>query len=135
MWSADNIPHELTVLRQWVCWKEVFRNEKPTKIPINPRTGGMAMSNMRGTWGSFGDAMSAYRASLIEVPIKQLKGVGFVFTANDPYVGIDLDDCIITTDNGAEFKQWAKDVLLRVPSYTEVSPSHKGVHIDRKSVV
>jgi len=53
--------------------------------------------------------------------------VGFVFTENDPIVGVDLDDCRDpqTGDVDAE----ALDIIDRLDSYTEISPSGTGYHV------
>lgn len=52
---------------------------------------------------------------------------GFVFTAEDPFTGIDLDGC--RNPETGEFAQWARDIILQAKSYTEVSPSQTGVKI------
>lgn len=41
----DNIPPEMKAVNNWVCWKFQKRGGKNTKIPYNPKTGGMAKSN------------------------------------------------------------------------------------------
>ncbi|MFC6888192.1 hypothetical protein [Halorubrum trueperi] len=54
-------------------------------------------------------------------------GLGVVFTADDPLVGVDLDDC---RDPETETPTaWAADVIGQLDSYTEVSPSETGYHI------
>jgi len=50
-----------------------------------------------------------------------------VFTEDDPYVGIDLDNCL-DPDTG-ELQGWAADNVSAMNSYTEVSPSGTGIHI------
>lgn len=44
---------------------------------------------------------------------------GFVFTASDPFCGVDLDRC---TDPG-EIEPWAAEILDELNSYTELSPA------------
>lgn len=52
------------------------------------------------------------------------QGPAFVFTEDDPWVGIDLDDCL---ENG-ELKEWAKPIVERLSkTYGEVSPSCSGL--------
>ncbi|ELZ27030.1 hypothetical protein C474_16809 [Halogeometricum pallidum JCM 14848] len=54
-------------------------------------------------------------------------GLGFVFTDDDPFVGVDLDDCRdVETGNG---DLWAVSIVDRLDSYTEVSPSGTGYHV------
>ncbi len=55
-----------------------------------------------------------------------LAGVGFVFTADDPFCGIDLDKSI---DASGTIKPWALDLLAKLDSYTEISPSGRGVKV------
>lgn len=51
-------------------------------------------------------------------------GIGFVFTAEDPYVGIDLDHAV-----QSEIQPWAMQIVRQLDSYTEFSPSATGLHI------
>ena len=43
---------------------------------------------------------------------------GFVFTASDPYAGIDLDDC--RDPETGEIASWAQQIVDALESYTEV---------------
>jgi len=115
--SFSNIPAELKALPQWVCWKLVPREGmKPTKLPINPRTGDLADVTNPETWASFDVAVAA---SL------QHSGIGFVFTEDDDYCGIDLDD----THGDAEAYARQIKVFQEFASYSELSPSGNGLHI------
>jgi len=116
-----NFPAEMITLPQWVPyslrWSE--KTGKFDKIPMNPNTGYNAKSNKPDTWGCF------------EIAVKRalnrgLGGIGFVFSVNDPYVGIDLDKCV-NEDGGIE--TWASEIIAELNSYTELSPSGKGYHI------
>ena len=67
---------ELKKLPHWVCWKaEQGENGKLRKVPINPITGGGAMSNTPSTWTDFETAVKAS---------EQYSGVGFMFAP--PYL-------------------------------------------------
>lgn len=118
--DRDAIPHRLTVYDNWVCWQYEHRDGTPTKIPIDPTTGTYASVSAPATWSEFDAAYQYYR----ETPVD---GIGIVFTGEDPFVGIDLDDCR-DPDSGT-LTEWAKDVITRLDSYTEVSPSGTGVHL------
>ncbi|ELZ68542.1 hypothetical protein C457_11076 [Haloferax prahovense DSM 18310] len=50
-----------------------------------------------------------------------------MFTAEDPIVGIDLDDCR-DPDTG-DVDDDAQDIIDRLDSYTEISPSGTGYHV------
>lgn len=110
--KIDSIPTELHNLKQWVCWKMIKNDKgKTTKIPINPFTGGNAMSNNTDTWGTMMEAV-------IAVSKFNLDGIGFMFDNN--YFGIDLDDCEIEMRN---------EFIEQMQSYTEISQSGNGIHI------
>lgn len=109
-------PKELKALPQWVGFK------LPGKEPINPKTGQYAKSNDSTTWGTYDEAVRA-------VQEKGLDGVGFMFAP--PYVGIDLDDCVV---NGV-LNAFAREVISKCNSYTEFSPSRTGIHILVKGTI
>src|SRR4028119_1074650 len=76
--SNPNVPAELRDLDQWVGWEYA----KGKKRPLDPATGEGASTTDPETWGTFTDANAL------------AERVGFVFTEDDPYCGIDLDDCL-----------------------------------------
>jgi hypothetical protein len=98
---------------QWVAWKygALKKNGKRPKVPINPHTGKKADTTDPATWGSFDEAGEA--------------GIGFVLTADDPYVCVDLDNCV----KDGEVAPWALAIVKALDSYTEISPSGTGLHI------
>lgn len=116
---ATGIPQELTELRQWLSWDYETRNGKPTKVPINSRTGGRAQSTNSGTWSTFGEAFADYR--------RGRAGVGFVFAASDPYCGVDLDACHDPATG--QLTPWAQRIVTMLDSYCEISPSGYGVKL------
>jgi hypothetical protein len=60
-------------------------------------------------------------------------GIGFVFSPDDPYFGIDLDDCL---DAEGNLKPWAQPILGRfADSYAEISPSGLGIKIFAKGTL
>jgi len=113
----ERVPTELKTRKQWVCWKQVDRGGKLTKVPFQP-TGEPASSTGPDTWSTFASAVAAMAG---------YAGVGFVFDANDCYVGIDLDGCIEPTSGKLE--DWAKAIIVQMGSYAEISPSGTGVKI------
>ena len=120
----DNIPQDLRDLYQWVCWKSQERNEKFTKVPFSPQTGTLAATSDPRTWSDFDTACRAFEQGNFD-------GIGFVFTKNDPYCGIDLDKCR-DPDTGI-IEPWAQAIIEQLNSYTEMSPSEGGVHIITES--
>lgn len=112
------IPQQLIARPQWVAWRTEVRDGKPTKVPYTPGTARpgwfKASATDPATWGSCAGSVAA-----------DLDGVGYVFSAGDPFTGIDLDDCFV---DGALHPAAAALVSL-FDSYTERSPSGGGLHI------
>jgi hypothetical protein len=116
----DNIPVELRYCPQWVCWRyEDRQSDKPTKVPITPGSGWLASVTDQTTWRSFDEASAFARNNPTLIA-----GVGFVFTRDDPYTGIDLDG---GGDENVQRRQ--QSIMEKFASYTELSPSNQGVHI------
>jgi primase-polymerase (primpol)-like protein len=129
MVAADNVPHVLRVYQrpQWVCWRYESRHEgkKPDKKPINAKTLGYAGPRWPNSWSSFDTAYATYlHHSQIDTP-GRLDGVGFFLTAEDPFIAVDLDNCLdeegITTH--------ALEIVQALQSYSEISPSGRGIRI------
>jgi putative DNA primase/helicase len=59
--------------------------------------------------------------------IENLNGIGFVFSADDSFMGIDLDKC--RDSESGELTSEARTFIEKVDSYTEASPSGTGAHI------
>lgn len=114
------IPKELQERKQWICWKYEKHpgRAKPTKVPYNPLTGFKASTMDASTWTDFETA---------KAQMGRYSGIGFVFTKDDPYVGIDLDH--VLDDNGNFIQKDAKEIFEKCSSYTEISPSGTGIHI------
>lgn len=114
--NSAKIPQALKNRRQWVLWKIVGRgNDKPTKVPLTV-SGSPASSTDPNTWTDFETAAAA-------APVN----IGFVFSAEDPFCGIDLDGC--RNSETGEIASWAKSWIVKFNSYSEVSPSRTGVKI------
>ena len=118
---------ELQRLLQWVAWKleDDPNRDKPRKVPVNPRTGKNAATNRPASWGTYQQAVDRAKRD-------DLAGIGFVFTANDPYCGVDLDGCI---DDNGNLKPWADGYAHKLNSYTEVSQSGTGLHVIVKATL
>jgi putative DNA primase/helicase len=115
------IPKELQEIANWVTWRYEVQGGKRTKIPVNPKTGGNAMCNEPATWATFSEAVKYWKAHKEEV-----SGIGFALK-NSPYAGLDLDDC--RDPQTGEIEPWAAEIVAEMKSYTEVTPSGKGVRI------
>ncbi|UPV77113.1 hypothetical protein M0R89_21940 (plasmid) [Halorussus limi] len=118
--EPEAIPETLRDREQWVCWREAERDGKPTKIPVTPGAGGFASATESETWASF-------EAALDYSETEHADGVGFVFTDDDSIVGVDLDDCRDPETDDVD--DAALDIIERLDSYTEISPSGTGYHV------
>ncbi|PFG11276.1 hypothetical protein [Marinobacter sp. LV10MA510-1] len=118
--NLDAVPGELQECPQWVVWKAVNKGGgKVSKVPHNPKTGRQASTKIRGDWGIFDEACEAYLMG-------GYAGIGFVFTADDPFVGVDLDNCF---DELGALRDDARQAVDELQSFTERSPSGNGLHI------
>lgn len=96
-------PHEMTDRKQWITW----HLDGDKKIPHGK-------SNAPETWSTF-------------EAVRHSDKIGFVFSADDPFVGIDLDGCI---DEAGKYNETAIDCLSLFAgvSYCEISQSGRGLH-------
>jgi putative DNA primase/helicase len=122
--SDEIILTDLEHLPIWVGWREVQRNGRATKVPFDPRTGEEAKSTDPTTWATRGEAESWAIFS-------DRGGVGIVLSQINGgdccLCGIDLDTC---RDPKTEiFQDWAQEVIGRLKTYTEVSPSGTGAKL------
>ena len=123
--ALSNIPDEFKRLPQWVCWR--FQWCEPTdtnpgrwtKPPYRP-TGYPASHSKPASWASFEKVRAAYERGGFD-------GIGFVVTESDPFCGIDLDGWRDPVTG--QLNDRARDVVARLDSYTEISPSGCGVRI------
>ena len=118
MVNYDAIPEELKSRCSWVVWKAERRGDKWTKVPYrvaDART--KAKCDDPRTWGTFEQAI-AWTA--------EVQGVGYVFSAEDPFTGVDLDGCVDVQTG--ELHPAAGEVLEQLGGYQERSPSDTGLH-------
>lgn len=112
-----SIPNELKELKQWCLWKyEDVGAIKPTKVPYDKEGHKLSVIDP-SHWIAFSDVVSVYRAGGYD-------GIGFIFTQFDPYAFIDLD----ATDDKEHSERQLK-IFKEFDSYSEKSPSGKGLHI------
>jgi putative DNA primase/helicase len=116
--NERHVPAAIRSRSQWVGWRFETRDGKQTKVPINPHKGRRAKSNDPTTW-------SDYETALAAADKFGLEGVGFMFSQDDPFIGIDIDDC--RNPETGVIAAWAQEIIDRVPTYWEVSPSGTGV--------
>lgn len=121
----------MRALNQWVMWRlgdDPKRPGKPLKLPFNARTGALASSTDPTTWCDIATAAAAARVA------GDGWGVGFVFSANDPYVFIDIDSCAL---HDGTWTQFAMQLMTQVlpGAAREVSQSGRGLHLFGRGTV
>jgi putative DNA primase/helicase len=126
--NVDGIPDELKKLNQWVGWSRGIVDGKETKIPYiankKPSEATKASVDNSETWSSYGIAL---------VSEKIHEGIGFVFTEQDQYCGIDFDKCIDPDTKIIE--GWVSEKLQKLNSYTEGSQGGLGLHVILKGKI
>lgn len=111
--KTQQIPVVMKEKALWCTWK---LDEDRGKIPYNPKTGECAKSNDPSTFADFDRAVTAFQSG-------EYAGMGIgIFNG---FSAIDIDHCI---DDG-QLSDMAKDIIERMDSYTEISPSGKGIRI------
>jgi len=113
--------HAFTGYRQFILTTTVWDEsaKKYRKIPVDYRDGKTSDAHNPNIWL---DASEAITKS------EQMKlNVGFVFTENDPFYFLDIDNCL---DSGGEWTDLAKTLISSLPGAAmEVSHSGQGLHV------
>lgn len=134
---------ELKTLNQWVNYIRIWNATKKDgrggydKPPINPFTLRDARNIDPAHWTTYDQAAgnigktathrdTKHRDDQGDAPIirKPVEGVGLIVAGG--YCGVDLDDVIDEKGNLAPF---AAAIVDRLDTYTEISPSGKGLHL------
>lgn len=120
------VPLSLRQRSQWLLWRlEQHPGEKkPRKVPYyaggRRRTGEQGAPEDRAALVGYAEAETAQATG-------DYSGIGFAFLPGDGLIGIDLDN-MIDADTG-EICDRGRGIIEACASYTELSPSGRGVHI------
>jgi primase-polymerase (primpol)-like protein len=121
-----NIAPTLKARPQWLVWRfeEKPGDKKPRKVPYYA-----SGSRRMGQQGSDADRekLVDFITCLDAAERRKMDGIGFAFLPGDGLIGIDIDGAI-DLETG-EMSQRAQGIIKACASYTELSPSGKGVHI------
>jgi hypothetical protein len=117
--SGNFLVPQLKAYDQWVRWKGIpDKKGKMRKVPFSISSRTYASVTDPETWGKYEDFSS------------KEKKKGFVLTAEDPFVVVDLDHCLERIDSHDwKMSDFATKIVFYLRSYTEISPSDTGVHI------
>lgn len=126
------IPEELKNTPNWIVWRQehVQGAPKPTKVPYDALKRSLASRQSHAssvdprTWSSFDEALAALDSHLFS-------GLGFCFGPEDPYCGIDLD---YTNGDQLAYERQVQ-IHNHFDTYSEISPSGRGVHMIVKASV
>jgi len=129
--NFDAIPPELQQGKHFCCWRAIPDKENPAKIGKTPwradGLGKLAWSNPANLIG-FKEAKALYLTGL-ELPAhkgQHYTGMGYILSRDSNLVCIDLDHAI---NEAGDILPGAKAILEKFKSYTEKSPSGRGLHI------
>jgi hypothetical protein len=118
------INKELKAIPNWVLFGDYI--DKTTgkiihKVPFNAKSNHLtkAKTNNKNTWADYKTCVEASTQN-------NVKGIGFVFSDDDPFIGIDKDHCFDSTGN---LDPEAAEIIKFFGTYTEKSPSAKGYHL------
>jgi len=115
-----DIPALLKQYPNWVVWGRPDSEGKPSKTPIDPKTGRNAKANDPSTWTTFEAAVKA-----ADILTGEYEGIGFELHGTD-IVGIDFDGALRAD---GVIDPYALSILKLLGNpYTEISPSKKGLH-------
>lgn len=121
-----HIPQAMRDRPQWLLWRfvESEAGKKPRKMPFY-------VSGRRrvGSQGSEADRaeLTSFDIALTHLARGHYEGLGFAFLPGDGLIGIDIDGAI---DAGTgEVSARCQSIIDACASYTELSPSGRGVHI------
>ena len=109
--------HELTRYPHFVVWKTQDIDGKPHKPPYSPIYHRLADTANPASWGTVDQAVKALRTG-------SYNGIGFVFSKNDPYAGMDFDHCVGTNRS---INKRERDIIEFLSTHTHYSP-RDGVH-------
>jgi len=115
--SAENIPDELKKIPHWIVWTYGKKDGEIIKVPVNPKTKKWVNAHDPQNWLSFQEALDFAR--------KLNLGVGFDFTEDLGYVFIDWDHVL---KQGVIDDLRVEEIIEKGDTFTEISPSGKGLH-------
>ncbi len=125
-WGA--IPDSLAVRPQWLLWRFEPNPKKPEgkklKVPYwaigSRRSGTQGEARDRARLVTLAQAQRVFESSA------HYEGIGFAFLPGDGLIGIDIDGAI---DEDGVIRERDQKIIDACASYTEFSPSGRGVHI------
>jgi putative DNA primase/helicase len=131
-----NDPYSLRHMPRWVIWCEEKRERAngttyKTKIPYDPNADRQAkIPTDPSTWGTRAEAERRWER--LKKAGRKRGGIGLVLGDlgdGTHLLGIDLDGCLTENPDDYSIEPFADEILTRFDTYTEVSPSAKGMKL------
>lgn len=109
--------------KRFVNWKLEERDGKKTKIPYTINNT-LASSTNSATWSTYNEVTMA-----LDNGNNCFDGFGIVFKDDQKLIGIDIDYCMSDGKIEHEQKKVIENLIEEADTYTEISPSGKGIHL------
>lgn len=120
------LPDELIQSPNWICWKGKTKKGHQTKIPIAPWVGHKNAVSVTDPKN-----YTTYEKAQLAAKELGVDGIGFVFTKDNPFIGVDFDNCL----KEGNIQKDIGDIIKKLNSYSEISPSGMGVHTIVKGTI
>jgi len=119
--QPESVPEVLKQAERWCVWRrEPSKDGTMTKKPLQAAQPARGLSKTTPSqWRPFATAWGAYQSN------SNVDGIGFL--TGDGFVAIDIDECAdeVTKELNAD----AAELVRRLNSYAEYSPSGRGVRV------
>lgn len=127
----STVPREIRKLRQWVMWRYDWsiKSNAWAKVPYHPDEYRVSTTKAEN-WSTFETCLATFEQNK-----GKYDGIGFVFSKDDEYVGIDLDECVERKEDVFELTPFAANAVETLATYTEFSPSQTGLHFIGKAKI
>lgn len=124
--AFDNIPSSLLSMQRWVLWKMEWdeKKQKWLKIPYSPET---HHKYQRTNLSECHNLAGAKKCFEIHGKKMGFSGVGLSAMLGDGLTYLDFDRCL--DDNGAINSPRLEKFVRDLGSYTEISPSGRGLRV------
>ena len=114
--NIENLPPILQEKGLFCLWRYEERDGRKAKVPYDPNNPqNRARVNDHGTFASL---------KVAQKNLNDFDGLGILIFGD--FAGIDIDHCV---DDGGNLSDMAQDIINIMNSYTEISPSGKGIRI------
>jgi Mn-dependent DtxR family transcriptional regulator len=110
-------------IKRWIVWKYLPDGRKvPINIHSEPKKYRAWDKNDPDIWMSYDNAVR------LKKNLHVVDGIGFVPKKGDGIVFLDFDD-VVDLEAGEIIKPWVLDLIKKVGSYTETTPSRTGLRV------